>query len=379
MQKLKQQQLFDRVFDRLPDHVTLLLIIISGFLLARLTWMMFPSDPSITAPLASEQTDSSGVSVMQAHATSKNLGKEIASYHLLGVYKAPQAAPPPEPVKQVAAPKPAPKPREPLALVGVYSLSEKEGVAIIDVKGKQEVVGIGEPIGETTATLKRVYANRIDVSWEGEVATYTMPNIDRSALGAMQIPEDQQLQPEPMVQPASFDQPVDYQSDGSPDPAAQTVNDGVDIMPEEPPQMDSEDGEHSGAVSVQPLAGALAPGGSGNEAQAGVAAKKSAAPTSLAAFKQEIINNNINLLQVLRPSPRRENGQLIGFAVKPGTNRALFNQTGLKSGDVVTAINGMPLNNNAASRQAMQGLVNASSASLTVLRGGQEQMLQIAF
>ena len=42
MQKLRQQQLFDRVFDRLPDHVTLLLIIISGFLLARLTWMMFP-------------------------------------------------------------------------------------------------------------------------------------------------------------------------------------------------------------------------------------------------------------------------------------------------------------------------------------------------
>ncbi|CAA6817617.1 MAG: Unknown protein, partial [uncultured Thiotrichaceae bacterium] len=89
MQKLKQQQLFDRVFDRLPDHVTLLLIIISGFLLARLTWMMFPSDPSISAAPATEQTDDTGVSVMKAHATSKNLGTEIAGYHLLGVYKPP--------------------------------------------------------------------------------------------------------------------------------------------------------------------------------------------------------------------------------------------------------------------------------------------------
>ena len=75
----------------------------------------------------------------------------------------------------------------------------------------------------------------------------------------------------------------------------------------------------------------------------------------------------------------RENGQLIGFAVRPGTNRALFNQTGLKSGDVVTEINGMALTNNQVSRQAMQSLVTASSATLTVLRGGESTTVQVAF
>ena len=127
MQKLKQQQLFDRIFDRLPDHVTLLLIIISGFLLARLTWMMFPSDPSLIAPLANEQ-EAQGVSVIKAHAKSADLGREIAGYHLLGVYKPPKkkVAEVPKPPPKPAAPKPEPKKlRPPLQLVGVYALSGK--------------------------------------------------------------------------------------------------------------------------------------------------------------------------------------------------------------------------------------------------------------
>ncbi|MFM2320246.1 MAG: hypothetical protein RLZZ215_2867, partial [Pseudomonadota bacterium] len=32
MQKLKQQQLLDRMLEKLPDHVTFLLVILSGFL-----------------------------------------------------------------------------------------------------------------------------------------------------------------------------------------------------------------------------------------------------------------------------------------------------------------------------------------------------------
>ena len=91
------------------------------------------------------------------------------------------------------------------------------------------------------------------------------------------------------------------------------------------------------------------------------------------------MNNNINLLKVIRPSPKKENGKLIGFRIRPGTNRALFKQTGLRSGDIVTAINGMPLNSNASSMQAMQTLTTSSAATLTVLRGGQPTTVQVAF
>ncbi|PIE00040.1 MAG: hypothetical protein CSA79_05440 [Thiothrix nivea] len=374
MQKLKQQQLFDRVFDRLPDHVTLLLIIISGFLLARLTWMMFPSDPSITAQVEREQNEPTGVAVIPAHATPKNLGNEIASYHLLGVYQPPKVAPPSKPAKKTEAPKP--KPREALSLVGVYALNEKEGVAVINVKGKQEVVGVGESIGDAAATLKKVYANRVDVVWDdGEVATLEMPNINRSALGAIQIPPEQQLQqqPDPVIQPASFEQP-DIQNQGIDQPVAPDQYNNS-------PASDTVDPQLQGGLPVQqrqPVAVNTA-GRAPTAATATKHQKPAGAAVSLSDFKQEIINNNINLLQVIRPSPRKKNGQLIGFAVRPGTNRALFNQTGLQAGDVVTEINGMALTNNRVSRQAMQSLATASSATLTVLRGGQPTTVQLRF
>ncbi|MEZ5447903.1 MAG: type II secretion system protein N [Thiolinea sp.] len=201
MQKLKQQQLFDRVFEKLPDHVTLLLIILSGFLLARLTWMMFPSDPSLTAPLVNEQ-ENTGVSVIQAHARSTDLGKEIASYHLLGIYTQPKPIPVAIPAPEVieVPPPPPPKPRTPLNLVGVYALVGKNGIAVIDVNGQQQVIGIGEQIGDSDAVLSQVYPNRVEVSWNGEIETLHMPNIDRSALGAIQIPPEQQPLPEPEQQ-----------------------------------------------------------------------------------------------------------------------------------------------------------------------------------
>ncbi|MEZ5447902.1 MAG: PDZ domain-containing protein [Thiolinea sp.] len=91
------------------------------------------------------------------------------------------------------------------------------------------------------------------------------------------------------------------------------------------------------------------------------------------------MNNNINLLKVVRPSPARKDGQLIGFRVRPGTVPALFQQTGLRNGDIVTAINGMPLNSNNASRQAMQNLATSSGATLTVERAGQQTTVQISF
>ncbi|MCB1637738.1 MAG: hypothetical protein KDI15_02705, partial [Thiothrix sp.] len=110
MQKLKQQQLFDRVFEKLPDHVTLLLIIVSGFLLARLTWTLFPADPGITqSPVTMADT---GVAVIPAHARAADIGQEIANLHLLGVYKPPsKEEPKPAPVAVQKPVPPPPKPR----------------------------------------------------------------------------------------------------------------------------------------------------------------------------------------------------------------------------------------------------------------------------
>lgn len=395
MQKLKQQQLFDRVFDRLPDHVTLLLIIISGFLLARLTWMMFPSDPSLIGSLPTEQETQQlqgGVSVIKAHAKSADMGKTIADYHLLGVYRppAPKKVAQPQPVKVAEAPKPVQKkPMPPMQLVGVYALGGKAGIAVINFKGKQEVVGLGEAIGDSEAKLLKVMAEKIEVSWNGEVNTLSMPNIDKTALSAIQLPAGQQPQPaapqqQVLVQPASLRAQVQPQINVAGGTTGQRQTNRQNA------------GTTTGAggvvVGTSGVGGGTSAGGvpqqrpnnnaprttlAANANTSGAAGNK-AAPR-LADFRQQIMNNNINLLKVIRPSPKKENGKLIGFRIRPGTNRALFQQTGLQSGDIVTQVNGMPLTSNAASMQAMQSLSTSSGATLVVLRGGQTTTVQVSF
>ena len=75
---------------------------------------------------------------------------------------------------------------------------------------------------------------------------------------------------------------------------------------------------------------------------------------------------------VIRFTRKTENGQMIGFRVLPGRNRAGFEQTGLQLNDVVTAIDGSELNNLRAANEIYREKRNATQASLTVLRDGSE-------
>jgi general secretion pathway protein C len=68
--------------------------------------------------------------------------------------------------------------------------------------------------------------------------------------------------------------------------------------------------------------------------------------------------------------PVMDGGKLTGVRVAPGSDAALMGQIGLKSGDVVTAINGAPVDSLARGQQILESLRSASSARVTVLRDG---------
>lgn len=357
MQKLKQQQLLDRMLEKLPDHVTFLLVILSGFLLARLTWTLFPADPSLN--LAANQTEiAPAVEVIPATASSLELGQELANYHLLGVYQAPVAPPPPAPVVE-QAPAPAPEaPRVPLKLVGVYALPNKNGVAVIEVGGAaQKVVGIGEAIADSNgAVLEKVFPDKIEISWQGKIETLGMPKLgDVPVAGGGEAPIEEYIpEPEPEIVP---DQLMLQQQEAQQQQLQQE-------------EADEEEGAPAAPVppgAAPPQMPQLDP-----EANAG-------GSSELGSFRQQVAQNNLKLLEVIRPSPVSEKGQLTGFRVTPGQNEALFRKTGLQAGDVVTGINGMPLNSNSSSLQAMQGLLTSASAELTVLRAGQTTSVRVSF
>src|SRR4029077_2875644 len=80
---------------------------------------------------------------------------------------------------------------------------------------------------------------------------------------------------------------------------------------------------------------------------------------------------------VVRPQPvvDLKSGRMNGFRVFPGRDRTAFARLGLHPGDLVTAINGTPLDDRDRSEQILKTLSSASEARVTVVRGGQQQDL----
>jgi hypothetical protein len=66
-------------------------------------------------------------------------------------------------------------------------------------------------------------------------------------------------------------------------------------------------------------------------------------------------------------------GKLRGFRAFPGRNRQIFSKLGLKSGDLVTAINGTPLDDPQRSQEVFNTIQTSDHVTVTVERGGQKQ------
>ena len=79
--------------------------------------------------------------------------------------------------------------------------------------------------------------------------------------------------------------------------------------------------------------------------------------------------------QVMRTVASYDNaaGKLRGFRAYPGRNRAIFSKLGLKAGDLVTAINGTPLDDPQRSQDVFNTIQTSDRVTVTVERGGQKQ------
>ncbi|WP_053979325.1 type II secretion system protein GspC [Marinagarivorans algicola] len=80
---------------------------------------------------------------------------------------------------------------------------------------------------------------------------------------------------------------------------------------------------------------------------------------------------------VVRFMVATENGQMIGYKVRPGRKRELFDQVGLKNNDIVVSVNGIEVNEPQKVREVYQALKTATEANLEVMRDGSTQFIQI--
>jgi general secretion pathway protein C len=80
---------------------------------------------------------------------------------------------------------------------------------------------------------------------------------------------------------------------------------------------------------------------------------------------------------VVRPQPVFANGVQKGYRVYPGKDRRQFSRLGLQPGDLVTSINGTPLDDPSRGMEIFNSLNSASQVNVTVERNGQTQSLSL--
>lgn len=81
--------------------------------------------------------------------------------------------------------------------------------------------------------------------------------------------------------------------------------------------------------------------------------------------------------EMLRAQPVFAGGTQKGYRVYPGRDRQQFTQLGLQPGDLITSVNGTPLDDPSRSGEILNTLNSTSSVSVTVERNGSTQQLTL--
>lgn len=105
--------------------------------------------------------------------------------------------------------------------------------------------------------------------------------------------------------------------------------------------------------------------------------RATAPATRAASLRQVISESPARLTDVIRPQPVFRDGKQKGYRVYPGRQRQMFTQLGLRPGDMIVQINGMPLDDPARGMEVFRSLGDATQVSVTVERNGQPQVLTL--
>jgi len=243
----------------------------------------------------------------------------IGAWHLFGETQADQPVAAPSPPALIAPLN--------LRLVGVFFIerSADRALALIaEGSGAERGYRIGETL-PGGARLDQVQRDSVIVTRSGRQETLNLPRLEEVGKAAA---------PEGMPPPAPEEAPL-------PEPAPMPMP-----MPAEPGSYHSPPPLDATALATQ-LRGAAA-----SRPQA--------------------------LEDIAFASPYLQNGQFMGFRLRPGRDRHLMRQMGLNSGDVITEVNGNRLNNPMQGLTVLRDLMQADRVTVRVLRDGAEIPLALS-
>lgn len=106
--------------------------------------------------------------------------------------------------------------------------------------------------------------------------------------------------------------------------------------------------------------------------------REDAQTTNLAqSYRERLYQNPQSLADVVSISAVREGSTMVGYRVSPGKDAEQFKQLGFEPGDVVTAINGVSLDNPTNTMVLYNSLRTALDVTFELQRGGQQLTLSV--
>ena len=95
-------------------------------------------------------------------------------------------------------------------------------------------------------------------------------------------------------------------------------------------------------------------------------------------YRQQLYQNPQSLAELVRISAVRDGGNLLGYKVAPGSDSAQFSQLGFKSGDLVTAVNGIALTDPSNTVRLYQLMRSAAEAVFDLQRGDEQLTVSVS-
>jgi len=308
-----------RINERLPLFANTILLIAVAYSLASLTWMVIPSPEFPAAPPLSVQKTNSATQPVNEDAFQM---QSVANLHLFGKVETnkPKPAPPPPP----PTPKIAPDTELRLTLRGVFASSAPESswAIIADRVGNEEFYRIDDnekplPGG---AIIKEIHQDRIILLHNNRFET-------------LRLPQDQLPTNRAQTRSASNVRSSRSTASSRRSPSRRPLASTTTVSPQ--------------------------------------------ARQTLRNYRDKLINDPQSMLNVLRAEPFRRGGKLQGYRIFPGQDKRIMGDIGLRSGDVVTSVNGISLDSPLKGLEVMQDLAGASEITVDVLRDGVSQSMVV--
>jgi general secretion pathway protein C len=204
-----------------------------------------------------------------------------------------------------------------LTLTGVVASDDKTtSAAVIERSGKQDTYSPGETITGTRAVLNSVFRNRVILKHAGKLETLMLDGFDYNET-------TKKIKPNTVSRPSTIKK------------TSLKINSRLtspNVVDQRTNKMLS------------------------NSAQA---------------FKDDINSDPSNITDYLKISPKRKDGEIIGYRLMPGENAEFFQNAGLKSGDIAIQMNGYDLTVPSEAAQALSALKQDKEVSLLIDRNGE--------